>query len=203
VRWRRPLAGSDWLRRGGTEELAVPLDFSNLDQLRAQYGQVRQFSPQLLRTLEFRSIPRLKPLMKAVDVLRALNETKNRSSLGRSERVHPAVLAAVCLNGKKVDRAYYELCVLTELSLGLRSVTFGWPGSRRFLPLEDTSYLQDTWKASPEPNRSAVSIWRRAKANFTKLLSRCRSRLQQVNYPTSRSKTAGSASHLTAHQPSS
>ena len=28
-----------------TEELAVPLDFSNLDQLRAQYGQVRQFSP--------------------------------------------------------------------------------------------------------------------------------------------------------------
>ncbi len=85
-----------------TEELAVPLDFSNLDQLRAQYGQVRQFSPQLLRTLEFRSIPRLKPLMRAVDVLRALNENeKSEVPRRRSERVHPAVLAAVCPQRKE------------------------------------------------------------------------------------------------------
>ena len=131
-----------------TEELAVPLDFSNLDQLRAQYGQVRQFSPQLLRTLEFRSIPRLKPLMRAVDALRALNENEKsevpadapRGFIRRSWRPY-------VLDGKKVDRAYYELCVLTELSLGLRSGDVWVPGSRRFLPLEEYLLPQDTWKA--------------------------------------------------------
>ena len=131
-----------------TEELAVPLDFSNLDQLRAQYGQVRQFSPQLLRTLEFRSIPRLKPLMRAVDALRALNENeKSEVPLDAPRGFIRRAWRPYVLNGKKVDRAYYELCVLTELSLGLRSGDVWVPGSRRFLPLEEYLLPQDTWKA--------------------------------------------------------
>jgi len=81
------------------------------------------------------------------------------------------VLAAVCPQ-RKEGRS----CLLRAVCphrVELRStfpVTFGCREAVDSCLSRSTSYLKIHGRPSPEPNRSAVSIWRRAKANFTKAL---------------------------------
>jgi len=131
-----------------TQQLAAPLDFSNLDQLSSQYFQARQYAPRLLSTLKFQGIHRRQSLLKAVETLRLMNQDeqvvvpKNAPREFVPRRWRPYVF-----DDEKIDRTYYELCVLSELSLALRSGDIWVPGSRRYLPFDEYLLPPQAWKS--------------------------------------------------------
>jgi TnpA family transposase len=142
---------------GETEKLAAPLDFSNLDQLSSQYAQARQYAPRLLASLDFQGIPRHRSLLKAVQMLRALNQEKQSAIPPNAPREFvPRRWRPYVFDDQKIDRAYYELCVLNELSRALRSGDVWVPGSRRYRPFEEYLISPETWKAV-QPDYSHMS----------------------------------------------
>ena len=122
------------------ERLVEPFDCDFLDEMRDQYPQIRQYSPTLLNTFEFRVAPPSTSLLKAIELLREMNESGKRKvpeSAPRGfvrQRWAPHVFP-----GDEIDRCYYELCALSELRNGLRSGDVWVVGSRRYGDFE--SYL--------------------------------------------------------------
>ena len=111
------------LRKAVEESSGIvrPDDDSGLDFLRKRYGHLRRFVPAFLAAFPFRSNVDPDPLLKAVDLLRRLGERRGRS-LPRSTAVDfvPAKWRPYVIDGQgRIDRAYFELCVLSELRAAL------------------------------------------------------------------------------------
>jgi TnpA family transposase len=134
----------DWemLEKDGqtAARLAKPLGAPDYESFRAHYSQFRQYTPRFLATFRFDAIPELTPLMKAIDTLRKMNEEGASAVPADAPRSFvrqkwiPFVFSA-----DGIDRCYYEFCILSELSLGLRSGDIWVEGSRRYQKFE--SYL--------------------------------------------------------------
>ena len=64
----------------GTEaqELARPSDYDYLDLLEKRFYFLRRYTPKLLNILEFKSSQANEPILKALDIIRDLNETGKR-----------------------------------------------------------------------------------------------------------------------------
>ncbi|HYZ85436.1 MAG TPA: DUF4158 domain-containing protein [Bryobacteraceae bacterium] len=139
------------------ERLVEPFDCDFLDEMRAQYPQIRQYSPALLNTFEFRVAPPSASLLKAIELLREINESGKRKvpkSAPRGfvrQRWAPHVFS-----GDEIDRCYYELCALTELRNGLRSGDVWVVGSRRYGDFESYLIPRDSWAGVRE--RGAVGV---------------------------------------------
>jgi len=133
---------------GETKLVAAPLDFSTLEELPAQHSRARQYAPRLLAALNFQAIAALQPLLKTVEVLRSLNKAHQSAIPADAPRgfVPPRWRPYVFAADGKIDRAYYELCVLNELNLAPRSGDVWIAGSRRFLPLDDYLLPVSEWK---------------------------------------------------------
>jgi hypothetical protein len=101
---------------------ARPHDFDCLQSFGNAYAQLRRYVPELLDTFEFRASPAYANLLGALDLLRKLNETAARrvpdnapiSFVGR--RWQPYVFET-----EGINRRFYELCLLAEMSNALRS----------------------------------------------------------------------------------
>ena len=125
------------------EGLARPHGFDFLGGIGEHYAQVRRYAPRFLEAFEFVPSPATQNLFDAVRLLRRLNEEGLRSVPENApvgfvrRRWHPHVLATA--GGGKIDRRFYELCVLAELSNALRSGDLWVAGSRQFRDFE--SYL--------------------------------------------------------------
>ena len=120
--------------------LARPLLGSPLQDFRAQFPQFRQYTPKFLEIFQFEAIPAQQQLLKALEVLRQMNreeQTRVPSDAPRSF-VRPNWAPFVFTDGG-IDRRYYELCALSELSLGLQAGDIWVPGSRRYRKFD--SYL--------------------------------------------------------------
>ena len=141
--------------------LARPLHGSPLQDFRAQFPQFRQYTPTFLGTFQFEAIPAQQPLLKALEVLRQMNReqrTRVPSDAPRSF-VRPNWAPFVFTDGG-IDRCYYELGALSELSLGAAGRGDIWvPGSRRYRKFD--SYLiepavwaerQEKFLAQAEPS---------------------------------------------------
>ena len=132
-------------------------DCDFLDEMRDQYPQIRQYSPTLLNTFEFRAAPPSACLLKAIELLREMNESGKRKvpkSAPRGfvrQRWAPHVVT-----GDEIDRCYYELCALTELRNGLRSGDVWVVGSRRYGDFESYLIPKDSWAGVRE--RGAVGV---------------------------------------------
>jgi len=132
-----------------TEKLAAPLDFSNLDQLTSQYSQARQYTPRLLSMLEFKASPRRQSLLRAIETLRPMNRAGQKEVPKDAPREFvPRRWRPYVFQEDKIDRAYYELCVLSELSWGLRSGEVWVPGSRRYLAFDEYLLSREAWKTA-------------------------------------------------------
>src|SRR5215472_6167663 len=100
------------------------------------------------RMLKFQGIHRRQSLLKAVETLRLMNQDeqvvvpKNAPREFVPRRWRPYVF-----DDEKIDRTYYELCVLSELSLALRSGDIWVPGSRRYLPFDEYLLPPQAWKS--------------------------------------------------------
>jgi hypothetical protein len=111
-----------------------------LQDFRAQFPQFRQYTPKFLETFQFEAIPAQQQLLKALEVLRQMNREEQKRVPPDAPRsfVRPNWAPFVFTDGG-IDRCYYELCALSELSLGLQAGDIWVPGSRRYRKFD--SYL--------------------------------------------------------------
>jgi len=131
--------------------LARPLDGSNFQDFRAQFPHFRQYTPKFLETFQFEAVPAQEPLLKALDTLREMNRQERTEIPEAAPRtfVKPKWMPFV-FKDSGIDRCYYELCALSELSLRLKAGDIWVQGSRRYRKFD--SYLIEpfVWAQSKE-----------------------------------------------------
>lgn len=130
-----------------SERIMRPLDDNYFDFLETRYGYLRQFTPTFLDAFDFRSNLKLDPLRDAIDLLRRLNSEGRRTVPEDapvsfvSAKWRPYVLD----HNQRIDRHYYELCVLEELRGALRAGDLWLQGSRRYANPETYLIPKEQW----------------------------------------------------------
>ena len=123
----------------------LPADHGQLSALDASYTYLRQFTPQVLATVDFRGGPGTAELMQALTILKQLNASGGRkvpddAPAGFVPRRYADYLTQAQRSGDVTAcRHYWELCVLLAVRDGLRSGDIYVPGSRRYA--DPSSYL--------------------------------------------------------------
>lgn len=129
------------------ERLARPVDDNYFDFLAQRYSHVRQFAPAFLSAFDFRGGRAGDPLLAAVELLREMNAAGKRlvpddAPLGFvPAKWGPYVVGA----GGRIDRRYWELCVLTALRWALRSGDVWVEGSRRYADPQSYLIPKERW----------------------------------------------------------
>ncbi len=128
------------------QQMASSADDDSLGLIGAWYPQVRRYAPIFLDTFEFHAAPVAEDLLRAVNLMRLLNDSQTRfvpddapTSFIR-KRWLPFVETE-----KGLDRRYYEMCVLSELKNALRSGDLWVSGSRQFKDFADYLLPQDIY----------------------------------------------------------
>jgi TnpA family transposase len=128
------------------EKLIRPESDTCFDYFVRRYGYIRQFSSQFIELL-FKSNLQDDPLLKAIELLRQLNQNRRRKlpedapTKFVSRQWHPYVLE----NKNEPDRHGYELCALWELRKALRSGDLWLSASRRYANPEIYLLPQEQW----------------------------------------------------------
>ncbi len=123
----------------------LPPDQGHLAALAASYAYLRQFTPQVLATIDFQGGPGTDDLMEALSILKELNSTAGRKVPdGAPTSFVPRRYADYLAQAQRAGdltayRHYWELCVLLAIRDGLRSGDVHVPGSRRYA--DPSSYL--------------------------------------------------------------
>lgn len=162
------------------KRLARPVDYDYLDLLEKKFYALRKYTPTLLKSLEFRSTKSAEPLMKAVDIIRDMNET------GKRKVPEGAPLNFVSNRWQKhvydedgtINRHYYEMAVLTELRNYVRSGDVSIVGSRQHKDFEDYLVSKSEWNGI-RPNATKLVVSLSAKEY---LEERTESLLQRLNW---------------------
>ncbi|MDN8593152.1 Tn3 family transposase [Paenibacillus sp. 11B] len=143
------------------KRLARPIDYDYLDLLEKKFYTLRKYTPTLLKTLEFRSNKSAEPLMKAIDVIRDINET------GKRKVPKDAPLNFVTNRWQKhvydddgtINRHYYEMAVITELRNYVRSGDVSIVGSRQHKDFDEYLVSKDEWsRIQPDETKLVVSM---------------------------------------------
>jgi TnpA family transposase len=118
-----------------------PIDDEYFDFLKSRYTYLRQFSPTFLATLEFEAGRSAASLLEAISLLRRINAENRRtvSPDAPTDFIPPKWRPYVMDRDGRIDRQYFELCVLWELRGALRSGNVWVRSSRRYADPE--SYL--------------------------------------------------------------
>lgn len=111
------------------------------------YPKVRAYALRLLSAFTFRAVGTATPLVEAIRLLREMY-VSNRRTL--PEHLPLGFVrqrwSAHVFRGGEVDRKAYELCVLDELRLALRSGDVWVEGSRKYRDLDAYLLPQNVWK---------------------------------------------------------
>jgi hypothetical protein len=116
----------------------LPCDHGHLAMMEEAYLYMRQFTPDVLRALDFTGGNNAQPLIAALRILRQLNATGARKvPKGAPTEFVPARWRGYLEQAARTDdaveyRHYWELTVLLALRDGLRSGDVFVPGSRRY-----------------------------------------------------------------------
>ena len=109
-----------------------------VELIQASYARLRRYAPLLLETFAFQSVPAVRPLLEALEMLRELNRTGRRTLPADAptgfvpQRWRPFVMS-----GGTIDRRFWELCAMAELKNRLRAGDVWVEGSRRYRSLDD------------------------------------------------------------------
>jgi len=128
-------------------KLVQPEGFDHLPLIADSYSQLRRYAPAFLEQFEFRAAPASDDLLKAIELLRGLNASNARrvpDDAPRSfvrQRWEKYVFA-----GNGIDRRFYEICVLSEVSKALRAGDLWIAGSRRFKDFEEYLLPKATYR---------------------------------------------------------
>ena len=129
------------------DEIIRPLDDSYFDFFERRYNQIRQFAPAFLDAFVLRSNESDHSLLQAVDLLRNLNTKRLRNVPEHAPtNFVPAKWRPYAIDPEgRIDRHYYELCVLSELRNAFRSGNVWVESSRRYADPESYLIPQDRW----------------------------------------------------------
>jgi TnpA family transposase len=131
-----------------TDQIIRPVDDRGLDFLARRYSYLRQFIPLLLATIPFRSHRPEHPLLKAIGLLRRLNQEQRRALPAKvGLDFVPSTWRPYVVSGGHIDRHYYELCVLWQLKAALRAGDLWVEGSRRYADPETYLIPREHWPA--------------------------------------------------------
>ena len=142
------------------EQLARPIDYDYLDLLEKKFYTLRKYTPILLNVFEFRSTKSAQPLIKAIDIIRDMNQT------GKRKIPEDAPLNFVSNRWQKhvfdddgsINRHYYEMAVLTELRNHVRSGDISIVGSRQHKDFDEYLLPKTEWNRIPQSDtKLAVS----------------------------------------------
>lgn len=130
------------------EKLNEPLDENFFNMLGKNYSYLRQFIPTFLDALPLDGNAETKGLLEAVKILKKLNDNKKRRIPDDApfDFVNAEWKQYVFDKDHRFVRKYYELCVLFELRLKLRSGDVWVEGSRRYARLESYLIPLDEWE---------------------------------------------------------
>ena len=127
------------------DALARSEEFDPYQMLGEHYAGARRWAPAFLATFAFQGRPAAASLLRAVAMLREMNEAAT-PTLPKS--VPTGFIrqrwAGHVLPGGAVDRRYYEICVLSELRDRLREGDVWVVGSRRYRPFEERLISHET-----------------------------------------------------------
>jgi TnpA family transposase len=130
-----------------SDRIIRPPDDHYFDFLESRYTYLRQFTPEFLDALAFRSTGD-SPLLRAVDLLRRLNAERRRVLPdGTSLDFVPARWRPYVNDNPDptARRHYFELCVLWELRGALRAGDVWLEGSRRYADPETYLIPREAW----------------------------------------------------------
>ena len=139
--------------------LARSEEFDPYQLLGEHYAGVRRWTPAFLATFTFQGVPASASLLRAIDMLRDMNDVA-RPSLPKSaptgfirER-----WARYVLRGGAIDRRYYELCVLSELRDRLRAGDVWVIGSRRYRSFEERLISRETQQELQQSGTLPIAV---------------------------------------------
>lgn len=143
------------------QELARPADYDYLDLLQKRFYSLRKYTPTLLRVLKFHSTKANEPLLKAVEIIRGMNESGKRKVPNDSPMDFISKRWKKHLyedDGTTINRHYYEMAVLSELREHVRAGDVSIIGSRQYRDFEEYLFSEDTWNQTRENTRLSVSL---------------------------------------------
>lgn len=131
----------------------LPRDHGHLAMMDDFYNHLRQFTPQVLATIDFQGGTGTEPLLEALDILRQLNATGARKVPDTAPadfvpaRWKSYLADAVAASNTSAYRHFWELAVLLCLRDGLRSGDVWVPGSRRYADPASYLFTPVQWQA--------------------------------------------------------
>ena len=119
-------------------QLSRPGSFDHLHLIDAQFPTLRRYTPQFLNILTFEAAPVARPVLDAINTVRAMNADNLRAvpASAPTAFIKPRWQPLVFSDGV-IDRRYYEICALSELKNSLRSGDIWVKGSRQFRNFDD------------------------------------------------------------------
>lgn len=159
-----------------SEKLMRPADDNYYDFFADRYSYLRQFTPAFLEALRFRSNKKNDPLLEAVTILRSLNAEKRRR-VPESAPLDfvPGKWGPYVMDEEgRIDRRYWELCLLTVLREALRSGDVWVEGSRRYADPQSYLIPKTNWPSL----RQEVSISTGTPSGGAEHLAACRTEME-------------------------
>jgi TnpA family transposase len=129
----------------------LPKDHGRLSELDSSYTYLRQFTPNVLATIDFQGGPGTTELMQAVAILKEMNRLGSRkvpadAPTGFIPTRYADYLEKARKSGEDTAyRHYWELCAILCLRDGLRSGDVYVPGSRRYADPATYLYDENQW----------------------------------------------------------
>lgn len=151
--------------------LVRPTQDESYDYFAARYSYIRQFAPALLDTFSFQCNRENDPLLEAIAILEQLNTT------GKRQVPESAPMAFVTAPWKsylrdeegKIQRRYYEMCVLWELRSALRCGNLWVKGSRRYADPESYLIPKAQWPSMRDEFCQMMSLPKQGKQQLKDL----------------------------------
>jgi TnpA family transposase len=130
------------------KELGQSVDDLYMDLLRNKFSYIRRFSPRLLDTFVLKSTVANEPVLKAAQYLKECNNQQRRFNPVDApiEFVPKKWKDHVCPKQGEVDRGLWEICLLEQLRLSLKSGNVHVPHSRTFQPAETYLISREKWE---------------------------------------------------------
>jgi TnpA family transposase len=154
------------------EDLVRPADYNIFDYLESRYSYLRTFFPRFLKVMEFEGLPSAKSLLAAVGILKYWNAEGVRKPPAEAplEFVPHKWRPYVLPGDGRIDRHYYELCVMSELHRTLRATEVWAVGGRRYGNVEDLLIPPATWTQIRDECYQELGLPKDPKAWLSKVL---------------------------------
>lgn len=162
--------------------LVRPTHDESYDYFAARYSYIRQFAPHFLSAFSFQSNRESDPLLEAIALLRQLNTS------GKRQIPETAPVQFVTAPWKsylrdetgKIQRRYYELCVLWELRQALLSGNLWVDGARRYGDPQSYLIPKDKWPAMRSEFCQMMSLSEQGKQRLKELNRQLEAEMAQL-----------------------